>query len=242
MPKENDDHQPEGTESEESDEEDAEAERLLSDAVNGKKAPARRQSQQDDEDTDEEDDAEAEAGASDTVPRSEMLKAIKARQLAKKKLRELEEQVRLERQKNETDGEKAIREAEEKAIKAATDKYKPALVKAGATAAILAAGPKKGKAGVPRLLKLMDLDAIDLTEDNDLEGVEEEVLRLQEEYPELFNDDSDESDEEREDKPAKRQPARKRTTSRQQDGAGKKPPAQKISTSELILKKMRGEL
>lgn len=233
MAKENDQTKPEGTESEET--EDEEAERLLADAVSGRKST-------DDDDTDDQDEAEAEAGASDTVPRAELLKAIKSRQAAKKKIREMEAAIAAEKAKNETESEKAVREAQEKAIKAATDKYKPALVKAGATAALLAAGPKKGKDGVPRLLKLMDLDAIDLTDDNDLEGVEEEVLRLQEEYPELFNDDSGsvkKDDDEDEVEPKKT--VRRRTTSRSQDGAPKKPAEKKLSTSELILKKMRGE-
>src|SRR3546814_18205954 len=91
----------------------------------------------------------------------------------------------------------------------------------------------------------MDLDAIELDENNDLEGVEEEVMRLQEEYPELFNDGSEsvekddkESTDEAEDKPARRRQVR-RTTSRSQDGAGKKPAPTKHSTPELILPKMR---
>jgi hypothetical protein len=234
MPKESEDTKPEGTETEE--EEDAEAERLLAEAVKGKSTA---------DDTDDEDEAEAEAGANDTVPRSELLKAIKSRQAAKKKIRELEAANAAEKAKNETESETAIREAQEKTLKAATDKYKPALVKAGATAALLAAGPKKGKDGVPRLLKLMDLDAIDLTDDNDLEGVEGEVVRLQEEYPELFNDgdegsgkEKESTDEDEEEKPK----PRRRPTSRGQDGAGKKPAPKKVSTSELILKRMRGEV
>src|SRR3546814_5035451 len=88
------------------------------------------------------------------------------------------------------------------------------------------------------LLKLMDLDAIELDENNDLEGVEEEVMRLQEEYPELFNDGSEsvekddkESTDEDEDKPARRRPVR-RTTSRSQDGAGKKPAPKKLRSEE----------
>jgi hypothetical protein len=192
--------------------------------------------------TEEEVEAEVEAGSSDTVPRSELLKAIRARQAAKKRLREMEAEIRAERAKSETESEKAIREAQEKAIAAATAKYKPALVKAGATAALLAASPKKGREGIPRLLRLMDLDAIDLTEDNDLEGVEEEVVRLQEEYPELFNDGSEvetvkkESGDEEEGKTVRR-----RTTSRSADGAGKKPAPKKLSTSELIMAKMRGD-
>lgn len=238
MAKENDDTKPEGKENEDGEEdEDQEAERLLAEAMRGKKS-----SKSTDDDEDEEDEAEAEAGASDTVPRAELLKAIKSRQAVKKRLRDMEAEIRAERAKNETEAEKAVREAQEKTLKAATDKYKPALVKAGATAALLAASPKKGKDGIPRLLRLMDLDAIDLTEDNDLEGVEEEVLRLQEEYPELFNEGGKEDDEE-EEEVEKRKPApRRRTTSRSADGAGKKPAPKKMTTDQLIMAKMRGEL
>src|SRR3546814_4832837 len=121
------------------------AERLLAAAVNKGGKPS-------DDDTDDEDEAEAEAGSSDTVPRAELLKAIKSRQAAKKKIREMEAAIAAERAKNETESEKAIREAQEKTLKAATDKYKQALVKAGATAALLAAGPNKGKGGRLRLL------------------------------------------------------------------------------------------
>jgi len=234
MAKENEDTKPEGTENEEH--EDEEAERLLSEAVNGG-----RGSQTEDDREDEDAEAEAEAGASDTVPRAELLKAIRARQAAKKRLREMEAEIRAEKAKNESESERKIREAQEKALAAATSKYKPALVKAGATAALLAAGPKRGKDGIPRLLKLMDLDAIDLTDDNDLEGVDEEVLRLQEEYPELFNDGSEEAKKEKEDDEEDKKPARRRTTSRSVDGAGKKPAPKKQTTSEIILAKLRGE-
>jgi len=239
MAKENEDTKPEGTEHEGS--EDEEAERLLSEAMKGG-----RGSQVEDDHEEEEAEAEAEAGASDTVPRAELLKAIKARQAAKKRLREMEAEIRAEKAKNESESERKVREAQEKALAAATNKYKPALVKAGATAAILAAGPKRGKEGVARLLKLMDLDAIDLTEDNDLEGVDEEVLRLQEEYPELFIDPAEEAKKEKEkekeegDEDEKRT-VRRRTTSRSADGAGKKPAPRKMTTSEILMAQLRGE-
>lgn len=233
MAKENDDTQPEGTESEESEEsEDAAAQAILARAL-GKK-PAGKPADDVDE-SDEDDSAEVEAGVSDTVPRSEMIKAIKARQAAKAKTRELTQELAALRQQNETESEKKVREAEEKIAKALTNKYKPALVRTGAEAALLAAGPKKGKEGIPRLIKLMDMDAIDLTEELELEGVEEEVVRLQEEYPELFGGEPVE--EPKEEKPA----PRRRTTSRQVDGAGKKPPTTKKSTSEMILAKLRGD-
>jgi len=228
MAKEADTTKPEGTETDETEEEET----VTTETTEEEEVSA---------------EAEVEAGASDTVPRSEMVKAIKARQIAKAKLREKEAEIAALKAKNETESEKAVREAQEKTLKAATDKYKPALVKAGATAAILAAGPKKGKDGVARLLKLMDLDAIDLSEDNDLEGVEEEVMRLQEEYPELFTDGTEkvekEEDEEEEEKPKtrRRQTTSRTTTSRSADGAGKKPAPKKKTTAEMIMAKMRGE-
>lgn len=230
MAKENDDTQPEGTESEESEEsEDAAAQAILARAL-GKKPKADEV-----DESDEDDSAEVEAGVSDTVPRAEMIKAIKARQAAKAKARELTQELATLRQQNETESEKKVREAEEKVAKALTNKYKPALVRTGAEAALLAAGPKNGKSGIPRLIKLMDMDAIDLTDELELEGVEEEVVRLQEEYPELFG--AEPVEEPKEEKPT----PRRRTTSRQVDGAGKKPPTTKKSTSEMILAKLRGD-
>lgn len=184
-------------------------------------------------------EAEIEAGASDTVPRSEMIKAIKGRQAAKAALRAKEQELKELQQKNESDSEKAVREAEERAAKAVTDRYKPALVRTGATAAILAAGPKNGKAGVNRLIKLMNLDALDVTDEFELEGVEDEVARLVEEYPELFGEEAVEEKPAVEKKPAVRKPA---ATSKSQDGADKKPAEKKMTTSEVLMKKLRGEM
>lgn len=238
MAKENDDTKPEGTEAEESDEdEDSTAQKLLAQAQ-GKK-PAAKKEVDDDE---EEDDltAEAEAGASDTVPRAEMIKAIKARQAAKAKARELQAKLDEQARKNETEAEAKLREATEKVSKSLTEKYLPALIKTGAEAALLAAQPKKGKAGIPRLIKLMDLSAIEVNEELELEGVEDEVTRLQEEFPELFGEEpaKDDKEDEEEKKPAAR---RRPATSRSQDGADKKTPPKKRSTSELILARMRGD-
>lgn len=209
------------------------------------KPPAGKETDDDTDEGEEEDElnAEAEAGTSDTVPRSEMVKAIKARQAAKAKLRESNKALADLQRKNETEGDAKIREATEKAAAAERNKYKPALVKTGATAALLAAKPKKGKDGIARLIKLMDLDEIEVNDDLELEGVEEEVERLQAEFPELFGEEPAKSaagdDDEDEKKPATR---RRAPSSRSQDGAGKKPPAgKKLTTSEIIMKKLKGE-
>lgn len=231
------------TETEPTAEEVAAAEAVLARRGSGTTKPPAGTTDDDTDEGEEEDDltAEAEAGASDTVPRSEMVKAIKARQAAKKKLREVQAEAAALARKNETEGDTKLREATEKAAKAERDKYKPALVKTGATAALLAAKPKKGKDGIARLIKLMDLDEIEVNDDLELEGVEEEVERLQTEFPELFGEESAKGDKKDEDDEEEK-PVRRRTTSRQQDGAGKKPPARKkMTTSEIIMAKLKGE-
>lgn len=234
MAKDNDDTKPEV---EETDDEaaDREAAEILA------RAGGKKSVEKDEDDTDDAAaDAEAEAGASDTVSRAELVKAIKRRQAANKKARELQAELDEVRRTNETDSEKAVREAEEKITKLLTGKYKPALIKTAAEAALLAAKPKKGKAGIPRLIKLMDLAEIEVNDDLELEGVEDEVTRLQEEFPELF-DDGTSSDEEPEKDEKKTTTPRRRVTSRSQDGAGKKTPPVKKSTSEIIMAKLRGD-
>ncbi len=234
-----------GTETEPTAEEIAAAEAVLARRGKGTAKPPAGKETDDADEGEEEDDlsAEAEAGASDTVPRSEMIKAIKARQKAKAALRENQKALAELQRKNETEGDAKIREATEKAAAAERNKYKPALVKTGATAALLAAKPKKGKDGIARLIKLMDLDEIEVNEDLELEGVEEEVERLQAEFPELFGeepakDEKDETDGDEKKTTRRRPPA----GSRANDGAGKKPPAgKKLTTSEIIMKKLKGE-
>lgn len=221
MPKENDETKAEGTENEETEEDETSS----------------TTSTENDE-TEEELEAEVEAGASETVPRAEMLKAIRARQAAKKKARELQQKLDEMARQNETESETKAREAAEAVTKTLTQKYKPALIKTAAEAALLAAKPKKGKAGIPRLIKLMDLDEIEVTDDLELEGVEEEVTRLQEEFPELFGEEP--TGDDNEDKKTT-VPRQRRATSKSQDGAGKKPAEKKLSTSEIILKKLKGE-
>lgn len=231
----------ENTEGEPTAEEIAAAEAVLARRGTGTTKPPAGKKDDDTDEGEEEDDlnAEAEAGASDTVPRSEMVKAIKARQAAKTKLREAQQQLAELARKNETEGETKVREATEKAAAAERNKYKPALVMTGARAALLAAKPKKGKDGIPRLIKLMDLDEIEVGDDLELIGVEDEVERLQAEFPELFGEETPAGDKDDEEKP----PARRRApSSKSQDGAGKKPPAgKKLTTSEIIMRKLKGE-
>lgn len=91
--------------------------------------------------------------------------------------RELEEQTRT----NETDTERAVREAREEGEK----RFREPMKRSGVKAALIEAG----FAGPDRLLKLVDWDALSVDDDGDLIGVEPEVGRLKSEYPEFLQQD-----------------------------------------------------
>lgn len=84
------------------------------------------------------------------------------------------------------DTEKAANEAEQ----AAAAKYKPIVVKTAARGALAEAGlilPKgKEQAALGKALKLLDMDEIDLSDDGEVEGLEEQIDELKGLYPELF--------------------------------------------------------
>lgn len=106
----------------------------------------------------------------------------------------------------EGDHERAIREATE----AVEKQWKPKLIKQTARAALIEAGA----AGSPeRLLKLLDMDALNVDDDGDVVGLESEVDRLKDEFAELF---------------ARPEPVRPKA---RPTGAPKPPPADKPKSS-----------
>lgn len=91
--------------------------------------------------------------------------------------KELEDQGRA----NETEHEKALREAREEG----ESRYREPMKRSGVRAALAEAG-----FGSPdRLMKLIDWDAVSVDDDGDLVGVESEVDRLKSEYPEFLPQD-----------------------------------------------------
>jgi hypothetical protein len=117
------------------------------------------------------------------------------RTLAKRKQEKLEVQRQLnelrdKHREQETEAEKAVREAEERA----EARYKPiavrkavraALVEAGATAAT--DGDKaKTEARISRLMKLIDVGDLSIDDDGEVLGVDEQIDGLRADYPELF--------------------------------------------------------
>ncbi|MDQ0758703.1 phage scaffolding protein [Streptomyces canus] len=91
--------------------------------------------------------------------------------------KELEEKAR----GDETEHEKALREAREEGEK----RFREPMKKAGVRAALAEAG----FATPDRLLKLIDWDAVSVDDGGDLLGVEAEVDRIKGDYPELLPQD-----------------------------------------------------
>jgi hypothetical protein len=89
--------------------------------------------------------------------------------------KELEEKTRA----NETEHDKALREAREEGEK----RYRAPLVKAAARAALSEAGLG---GSTDRVLRLLDLDVLSVDDDGDVVGLDGEVARVKDEYPEFF--------------------------------------------------------
>jgi hypothetical protein len=108
--------------------------------------------------------------------------------------KELEDQGRA----NESDHEKQLREAREEGEK----RYRAPLVRTAARSALVEAGAlaflqeekepesqaarEKGESRLTRLLKLVDMDGLDIDEDGAVSGLEAAVDDLRRDYPELF--------------------------------------------------------
>ncbi|MFE9391701.1 phage scaffolding protein [Streptomyces sp. NPDC006784] len=89
--------------------------------------------------------------------------------------KELEEKQR----ENESESERAIREAREEGEK----RYRAPLVKAAARAALAEAGVN---GSAERVLRLVDTDGLSVDDDGDVIGLDAEIDRVKQEYPEFF--------------------------------------------------------
>lgn len=81
----------------------------------------------------------------------------------------------------DADGKRSREQAE-----AAEARYKPIAVRAAARAAFLEAGLPAGTDGMAKLVRLLDLDAIDVTDDGEVSGLQEQVNQLKADFPALF--------------------------------------------------------
>jgi hypothetical protein len=92
------------------------------------------------------------------------------------------EQLQAAQRQTEDDAGKAVREAQE----AAERRLKPVAVRAAAKAAFLEAGLQGGSDRVAKMVKLLDLDALDIDADGEVSGLTEQITTVKADYPELF--------------------------------------------------------
>lgn len=101
-------------------------------------------------------------------------------------------QYRLEakklREQNESENEKALREARETAATEVEGKYKRKIVNAEAKALLAQAGLTSN---VERFVRMVDLEAVTVTEEGDVDGLDDQINSIKDEFPELFKSGSE---------------------------------------------------
>lgn len=160
----------------------------------------------------------------DTVSRTALDKAIKERQAAKAKLREREKELDELKRSTEGDAERTARETREQVQAELEKRYKPILVEKTARADLIAAGVKPDK--VARMVRLMSLDEIEVGDDGEVTGLDDQIEELKSDYPELFGTVDAAKPE--------------RRGSRAADGADKKPETRKTRIEDRLVAQLRG--
>lgn len=89
------------------------------------------------------------------------------------------------------DAQKATEDADGKAAREAAEaaerRYKPVAVRSAARAAFLEAGLADARPErVSKLLRMLDLDSLDVADDGDVTGLADQVAGIKADYPELF--------------------------------------------------------
>lgn len=157
-------------------------------------------------------------------------KAAKRRQAALKKARELEQELTALKAQHESESERLVREAAEAASQKAEDTFKPALVRKELFYQMATLGLDKEQ--IPDLVDLIKMQEIEIDDEFNVLGVEEEIDRIKTKFPRLFEKDN--SGEEEEETPPKKRAPRKRPVPKG-DGADKQPPAtRKLSAAEQL--------
>lgn len=178
----------------------------------GRQAPADDTDDDDDDagDDDGDDDRDAEPADKDKKPADDKKYSqgdidklqgslTAARKDARTKIADLRKQLNdlKKAQKPAPDTDDAVAKAREEATEEAVRTFKPIAVRAAAKASFLEAkllNPTEAR--VSRLVKQLDMDAIDVDPDDGLiTGLDEQVEALVEEYPELFGVPKDDADD-----------------------------------------------
>ncbi|MBA5222230.1 phage scaffolding protein [Streptomyces griseoaurantiacus] len=134
------------------------------------------------EEQDRDDEDQDDADKDEWKPPSEMewRKVQRALKRANKEAENLRRNTETVDEAEKEETEKKIRDT---AVKESEARWKPIVVRQAARAALAEAGLVKNP---NRLLKLLDMDDIDVSEDGDIDGLDEQIRDFKKEYPEFF--------------------------------------------------------
>jgi hypothetical protein len=180
----------------------------------------------------EEAEEEIKKASKGTYSKEEFDRAVARRQKAIEEKRQLQKELNELKKQHATKEQRIQMEAEEKARQQA-DRFKPALVKLHVGQEMAFLGLNKTQ--IEQIVKFVEMDNIDVDlEDNSVEGVEAEVLRIQETFPALFP-----KPEDREEKQVKKPAAKKRVPNG--DGADKTAPKREKTAAEKLRERVLGK-
>lgn len=139
----------------------------------------------DDEDVEEQDQGDEEEGNDNEdvyKPPSEYewRKVQRALKRANKEAENLRRNTETVDDADKEENEKRIRQ---EAAKESDSRWKPIVVKQAARAALAEAGLVKNP---NRLLRMLDMDDIDVSEDGEIDGLDEQIRDFKKEFPEFF--------------------------------------------------------
>jgi len=108
----------------------------------------------------------------------------KALQSEREQRRRLDRELKDLQKKHASAEERQLLEAKEQAAAEAEERVKGPLIKALAVAELRGAGVQGGS--TTKLVRLLDLDKVELSDDGELSGLEDQIAELREEFPNLF--------------------------------------------------------
>lgn len=133
----------------------------------------------------------AEKDPAKPAPTAEDWEKLEAAMLNERTLRKKREgqiaEMRKERKAAEVTGDTAEADKIRKAEDAAAARYKPVAVRAAAKAALLEANfQNPTEERVKKLIRRLDLEEIDVDDDGDITGLQDQIDQLVDDFPELF--------------------------------------------------------
>lgn len=134
------------------------------------------------EEQDQGDEEDDDAGDGDWKPPTEY-EWRKVQRALKRANKEAENLRRNTETVDDAEKEENDKKLRQEAVKEADARWKPVVVKQAARAALAEAGLIKNP---NRLLRMLDMDDIDVSEDGEIDGLDEQIRDFKKEFPEFF--------------------------------------------------------